>query len=183
MPIDHENRPYYETQQCQLPYTKSESVKLEDGSYGTRTVTVTPEPLVHREYDLSKLGWFKKLTFREVHLKEVWKPIPDTEDFERTTALVLTTYEVDVSKAKCLSCEQNNEDYDFIKKASSLGLVRRCFKTDRTTGFLGKSTAKAFKFVSEKRITTKQAYELIMSGEAYCESRSLCKQLGIPDNF
>ena len=128
---------------------------------------------------IEKHGWVKTLTFREIQEKDVWRPIENTMDFERKRVLIVREYFVNVERKRCPRCEENDESFDYLRQVPSLGLVRRCFKNDITVSFLGSNSARAFKFVSEKIVTPKQAYDMITSGFAYCGDLSLRKQVGI----
>lgn len=182
LPTDADNKPYLRCQQHIAPYTKTEVFKDDSGTQCSRLITVPASSLECPNFDLASAGWFKKLEWREISKKEVYVPIADSVGFERKSALVLSTYIVDVDKHKCLHCEANKEKYDFIKPMPS-GIYRRCFKTDITTSFYRNDFMEkhdVFRLISEKPVVTaKEAKQLIASG-VYADL-SLKRELGVEE--
>jgi hypothetical protein len=178
MPVDENGEPFYETQHSQQDSFKTET--LPDGSRREirikgKTTTVRQRP--------EEFGWFKKGEWSEVVEKTVWRPVKDTEDFEQVKSLVLMQYALDVTRTPCQFCAGQERNYDYLKRAASMGLVRRCFRMDITGTFISSTNKLAFKFLGEKRISREEAFDLIMSGKSWCGDWALRKSLGIPSNL
>jgi hypothetical protein len=162
-------------------YFTTEEIKDEKGNVlGHKQVEkeLVREPI--REYDLEKCGWFKKFVWRVLTKKTVWKPIAESNSFERTTDYVIQYLLFDADKMPC-HCNGSSE-FVFLRKMPS-GVFKTCAKCSRTSGSMATDTKfgdKSIKKLSEKIVTIEQAIRLFREGKIDFLDASLSAELGLP---
>jgi hypothetical protein len=169
---------YLAVSQSLSPYIKQETFQVTepDGriSQAWRNIEVQPESTPMDDFNLESGGWTESLLFSHITREEVFCPIPDSTNFKRSTALMLTRYKVTTSKP------------DTLLKLMPSGVFARTFKENgkdiTISYFLSTNQIKEgnYKVISSKEISPKQARDYIINCQAHADL-SLRRELGLPN--
>lgn len=183
MPIDENGKVFIEIDKPTIHYNTSEQIKDEKGNVlGSRVVEKEIVQPSEKIYDLESRGLFKRLTWRILSEKEVWKMIEGSTEFEKKKSFVVIYYAFDASQMPC-TCNGSSE-YVYLRKMPS-GVFKRCFACNRTSGSMAYGDKDKFKHASvkklhEKIVTAQQAKAMWNKGEIdFCDA-FIAEKLGLP---
>jgi hypothetical protein len=173
MPIDKDGKKYLAVSQIQPYYIKQIQFTAPDGNPAFREEFIQPSDIEMNQYNLEQAGWFKELIYKEVARQTVYRPIPNSMSFRKTTAIVLSTYKVVTDRKNALL------------KIMPSGVFLRQFKENgkdiTISYFLSSNQIKNgnYTLLSEKELIAKEAKRLIENGDSNCLDLGLRRDLGL----